>query len=229
MRIAFCSCLFVLVACVVQTAAAHGIPMAVDVNPANQLFASELVHFNAPEGTFAPSPAAAPVALAAVAAFHPVFGGNIPAGTVLSVNAAGSAAHPSALAYWDGGDVLPSPKDIAISRSGFNIVVQSDDELVAGGALSAYSGLEGGHSSVTLALPLDAPVGLYAVGFQLSGPSYETSETFWAIANNGVDPSKFDAGVAAIAAAVPEPSAMALGLAGCVALVTLRRRVRVRQ
>ncbi len=227
MRIAFRSGLFVLVACLAQMAAAHGIPMAVDVNPANQLFATELVHFNAHEGIFAPSPAAAPVALSAVAGFYPVFGGNIPTGTVLTVNASGSTAHPAALLYWDGASVLPSPKDIVISRSSFNVVVQPDDEFVGGGALSPYSGLEGGHSAVTLALPLDAPVGLYGVGFQVSSPGYETSETFWAIANNGVDPSQFDAGVAAITAAVPEPSAIALGLAGCVALVALRRRERV--
>jgi hypothetical protein len=227
MRIVFRSCLFVLVACVAHSAAAHGIPMAVDVNPANQLFASELVNFNAEEGTFAPSPAASPVALTTVAGFYPVFGGNIPTGTVLTVNVTGSAAHPAALLYWDGANVLPSPKDVGISRSSFNITVQPGDELVAGGALSAYSGLEGGHSSVTLALPLDAPVGLYAVGFQVSSPGFETSETFWAIANNGVDPSQFDAGVAAITAAVPEPSAIALGLAGCAAIVALRRRVRV--
>lgn len=227
MRIVFRSCLFMLFACVGRMAAAHGIPLTVEVNAANQLYSTELVTFDAEEGTFAPSPAAAPVALTTAAGFYPVFGGNIPAGTVLTVNASGSAAHPAALVYWDGANVLPSPHDVGISRSSFNITVQPGDDFVAGGALSAYSGLEGGHSAVTLSLPLDAPVGLYGVGFQVSSPGYETSETFWAIANNGADPSQFDAGVAAIAAAVPEPSAIALGLAGCVALVALRGRVRV--
>jgi hypothetical protein len=112
---------------------------------------------------------------------------------------------------------------MTISRSSFSALVQSEDELVVGGPLSAYNGLEGGHSSVTLALPLDAPVGLYAVGFQISSPGFESSETFWAIANNGVDSTQFDTGVAAITAAVPEPGAIVLCLIGCGALAARRR------
>lgn len=105
-----------------------------------------------------------------------------------------------------------------MTRSSFSAVVHPEDTFVAGGPLSAYSGLEGGHSSVTLALPLDAPTGLYAVGFRVSSPGFEDSETFWAIANHGVDPADFDAGVSAIAASVPEPATLGLTTAGALSL-----------
>jgi len=228
MRIFFHLLLLTAIAGAARNAVAHGIPLAVDADGGNQLFSSALVTFDAEEGTFAPTPTDSPVALTTTAGFYPVFQGGIPAGTVLTVNASGSPAHANALAYWDGTSVLVAPTDVTISRSSFNIVVQPDDEFVAGGTLAAYSGLEGGHSSVTLALPLDAPTGLYAVGFQLSAPGFETSETFWALANHGVDPAQFEAGVAAIAAAVPEPSGILLGCIGCGAIVVRRRWRKVR-
>ncbi len=211
-------------------AGAHGIPLAVAADDQGKLYSPSLVTFEFHDSALTPFPEGAPTLLRGTAGFYPVFGDGIPAGTVLTVDAAGSAKHPSALAFWDGANVVPSPVAFTISRSSFSIDVSPTDEFVAGGPLGAYNGEVGGHSSVTLALPLDAPTGLYAVGFQVSSPGFERSETFWAVANNGLAPEEVPAGLRALKSAVPEPSTWALGLLGIGALLTceIRRRRKVR-
>lgn len=211
-------------------AAAHGIPLAVAADDQGRLYAPSLVTFNFHEGALTPFPEGAPTLLRGTAGFYPVFDGGIPAGTVLTVDAAGSVQHPSALAFWDGTNVVPSPVAFTISRSSFSIDVSPTDAFVAGGPLGAYNGEVGGHSSVTLALPLDAPTGLYAVGFQVSSPGFERSETFWGVANNGLAAEDVPAGLRAIKSAVPEPSTWALGLLGFGALLITgvgRRKARL--
>jgi len=210
----------------VGQAGAHGIPLAVAADDQGKLYSPSLVTFEFHDSALTPFPEGSPTLLQGTAGFYPVFGDGIPAGTVLTVDAAGSAKHPRALAFWDGTNVVPSPVAFAISRSSFSIDVSPTDEFVAGGPLNAYNGEVGGHSSVTLALPLDAPTGLYAVGFQVSSPGFERSETFWAVANNGLNEDEASAGLRAISSAVPEPSTWALGLLGISALSMARARRR---
>jgi MYXO-CTERM domain-containing protein len=71
-------------------------------------------------------------------------------------------------------------------------------------------------------LPLDAPIGLYVIGFQLSGAGFGRSETFWGIANNGVSEEAAVRGIAAITSAVPEPSTVVLGAFGLLGLLAVR-------
>jgi len=200
----------------------HGIPMDVNVDAQGKLYGLNLFTYTEHDSQITPFPVDVPLIMRGTAAFHPVFGGNIPTGTVLNVDAAGSATHPSALAFWNGGEVLPSPVTVGLTRTGVDMQVKPTDTLVVGGALGAYSGLEGGHSSLTVTLPLDAPIGLYVMGFQLSGAGFGRSETFWGIANNGVSEEAAARGVAAITSVVPEPGTAVLAALGLLSLLVVR-------
>ncbi len=220
-RVIFVCCVL-LVFAVPGSAQAHGIPLEVNADAQGNLYGLNLFTYTDHDSQLTPFPVDVPQILRGTAGFYPVLGGNIPAGTALIVDAAGSAQHPLALAFWNGGEVLPSPVTIGLTRTGVDMQVSPTDTLVAGGALGAYNGLEGGHSALTIALPLDAPIGLYAIGFQVSGTGFTRSETFWGIANNGVSEEAAARGVAALTAAVPEPSTLVLGALGLLGLLAVR-------
>jgi hypothetical protein len=216
-------CGLLLLFAVQGSAWGHGIPMEVNADAQGKLFGLSLFTYTEDsDSRLSPFPVDVPQILRGNAGFHPVFGGNIPTGTGLNVDAAGSAQHPLALAFWNGGEVLPSPVSIGLTRTGINMQVLPTDTLVGGGALGAYNGQVGGHSSLTMALPLDAPIGLYTVGFQVSGAGFVRSDTFWGIANNGVSAEAAARGVAALSAVVPEPSTVALGALGLMGLLAAR-------
>jgi hypothetical protein len=213
-----------------STAIGHGVPMYVQANDQGALSSTGLVFYDATQSKLSPSPAGSPTILRGNAAFHPVFGDGIPTGTILNADASGSAIHPAALLYWDGTSVLPSPVTINLTRTGVNFNVTPSSTFVTGGALGAYDGTEAGHSSFTVALPLSAPVGLYALGFQVTGGTgfeqFTRSNTFWGVMNYGIPEANVPAGLAALTSAVPEPSSVALGAIGSALCVgaTLRRR-----
>jgi hypothetical protein len=217
--VAGCLLAFALCGSVAQ---GHGIPLEVNVDAQGKLYGLNLFTYTDHDSQLTPFPVDAPLIVRGTAGFYPVFGGGLPTGTVLNVDAAGSAKHPLALAFWNGGEVLPSPVTVGLTRTGVDMQVKPTDTLVVGGALGAYNGQEGGHSSFTMSLPLDAPIGLYVVGFQLSGAGFTRSETFWGIANNGVSEEAAARGVAAITSAVPEPSTVVLGALGLLGLVAVR-------
>lgn len=205
---------------------AHGVPLSISIDGSGRLFSELGVTYDHHDSALAPFPSGAPTVMRGTIGFYPKFG-VVPAGTVLTVDATGSPAHPAALLFWGGGSVEPAPTNLSLTRSGISMDISPNDTFVAGGALPAYDGLEGGHSSFTASIPIDAPIGLYGVGFQVSSPGYETSETFWAILNNGVtDPAAIEQGLAAITAAVPEPSSLALAISALLAglAASIRRR-----
>ncbi len=214
------------------TAMGHGVPMYVQADAQNALSSTGLVFYDASQSKLSPSPAASPTILRGTAAFHPVYGDGIPAGTILNADISGSNVHPAALMYWDGTSVLPSPVTINLSRTGVNVNVSPTDTHVTGGALGAYDGSPTGHSSFTVALPLSAPVGLYAIGFEVIGGTgfeqYTRSNAFWGVLNYGIPEANVPAGLAALTSAVPEPSSIALSAIGGVLCLgaTLRRRFR---
>lgn len=225
-RLSLFCCLLLLFA-VEGTTWGHGIPLDVNADAQGKLYGLNLFTYTEHDSQVTPFPVDVPQLLRGAAGFYPVFGGNIPAGTALVVDAAGSAQHPLALAFWNGGEVLPSPVTIGLTRTGVDMQVSPIDTLVTGGPLGAYNGQEGGHSALTIALPLDAPIGLYVMGFQVSGTGFGRSETFWGIANNGVSEEAAARGLAAISIAVPEPSTAALaafGLLGLAAWRAVRRK-----
>lgn len=215
-------CSVLLLFAVQGSAQGHGIPLDVNADAQGKLFGLNLFTYTEHDSQLTPFPVDVPQLLRGTAGFYPVLGGNIPAGTALNVNAAGSAQHPLALAFWNGGEVLPSPVTMGLTRTGVDMQVSPTDTLVVGGALGAYDGQEGGHSSLTVALPLDAPIGLYAIGFQVSATGFTRSETFWGIANNGVSEEAAARGVAALTAVVPEPSTLALGVLGLLGLLAVQ-------
>lgn len=202
----------------------HGIPLEIDADGQGQLHAPSLFNYDSDESQLEPFPVGTPSIVRGAAQFEPVFGGGIPAGTVLTVDATGSPKHEQALLFWNGGSVLPSPVTIALTRTGVDFQVSSLDTFVAGGALGAYNGELGGHSTLNVVLPLDAPIGLYAIGFQVSAPGFARSQTFWGIANNGVSEAAATRGLAAIGVAVPEPSALVLASLGLFTARRMRRR-----
>lgn len=213
----------------VSTALGHGVPMYVQANDLGALSSTGLVFYDAAQSKLSPSPAGSPTILKGNAAFHPVFGDGIPAGTILNADASGSAIHPAALLYWDGTSVLESPVTINLTRTGVNVDVTPSSTFVTGGALGAYDGTEAGHSSFTVALPLSAPVGLYAIGFQVTGGAgfeqFTRSSTFWGVMNYGIPEANVPAGLAALTSAVPEPSSIALcAIGGVICAVSAVRR-----
>lgn len=220
-RLSLCCCLLLLLVAE-GTTWGHGIPLDVNADAQGKLYGLNLFTYTDHDSQVTPFPVDVPQILRGAAGFYPVFGGNIPTGTALNVDAAGSAQHPQALAFWNGGEVLPSPVTVGLTRTGVNMQVSPTDTLVVGGALGAYNGQEGGHSALTITLPLDAPIGLYVMGFQVSGAGFGRSETFWGIANNGVSEEAAARGVAAISVAVPEPSTAMLGALGLLGLLAGR-------
>ncbi len=200
---------------VAATAQGHGVPMWVQADQNGALSSTGLVFYDANESKLSLFPVATPTIVRGNTAFHPVFGDGIATGTILNADISGSAIHPTASLYWDGSDVLPSPVAKSnFSRTGVNVDVLPSDTFVTGGALGAYNGTPTGHSSFTIALPVDAPTGLYAVGFQvIGGTGFEKltrSNTFWGVMNYGVAAENVPAGLAAITSVVPEPSSVAL-------------------
>ncbi len=118
-----------------------------------------------------------------------------------------------------------------IVRSGNAFVVDKDSTFVAGGNLASgggYNGNLGFHNSATVNLPLGAPNGLYAVGFQVrstGATTYGTSDVFYAIGTLGMTEEEFNRGIGAYAAiGVPEPSTWALMGFGIAGLLTVARR-----
>lgn len=207
-----------------SSVSAHGIPLEVAVDATGRLYSPTRVTYVEHDSALEPFPESEPTLLRGTIGFYPVLGKTIPTGAALTVDAAGTSLHPAALAYWDGASVLPSPQSVTLSRTGVNFDVGPTDDFVAGGQLGAYNGELGGHSSLTLALPLDAPTGLYAIGFQVTSPGFERSETFWAVANHGLAPEDAAAGVSALAAAVPEPASVVTAIVTLGALAMIRRR-----
>ena len=195
----------------------HGIPLKTSSYDSNQLYGTHLVAYDSVESQLATTD----TNLKGAAGFYPD-PAKFPFGRQLTVDSTGSAFHPTALLYWDGANVLPSPVSITLQRTGINVTVSPTDTFVNVGTLPAFNGLEGGHSALNVLLPLGSPVGLYAIGFQVTSPGspdFGRSETFWGVANNGVtSPDDVANGLAAIQTAVPEPSSVVLA-----ALAPLRR------
>jgi len=190
-----------------QLALAHGIPANISIDGTDTLYATQRVIYTDHDSVMNLTA----TDVRGTVGFYPEFG-VFPTGESLSVDASGSTIHPIASFYWDGSDLLDSPVDYTLTRTGLTLTVEPEDTFVTGGALPAYNGTLGGHSTLSWRLPLDAPTGLYGVGFQVTAPGYNRSETFWAIGNYGVtDPAQVELGLAAIHAAVPEPSSFALG------------------
>ncbi len=102
----------------------------------------------------------------------------------MTIDSSGCSFHPTALLYWDGANDLPSRVDITLQRTAIKVTIHSTDTFVAVGTLTVFSGAQGGHSALNLILPLGAPSGLYALGFQATSPGspdFGRSETFWAL------------------------------------------------
>ncbi len=131
------------------------------------------------------------------------------------------------LLFWDPVAGFTDPKigstDVVatIVRSGNAFTVDKNSTFVAGGDLATsggYNGNLGFHNSVTVNLPLDAPVGLYAIGFDVrstGATSYGTSDVFYAIGTNGLSGDDFNRGIAAFQAiGVPEPGSVILAALG---------------
>jgi hypothetical protein len=138
------------------------------------------------------------------------------------------------LMFWDPvAGFVDASVTATIVRSGTAFTVDKDSTFVAGGNLAAgggYNGTLGFHNAATVNLPLGAPAGLYAVGFQVRSTGstpYGTSNVFYAIGTNGLSEADFDRGVEAFAAiGVPEPSSVVLMVLGSLSLVTVGWRKR---
>lgn len=199
----------------------HGIPLSISIDPANRLFSESLVTYDHHESELLLTG----TGVKGAAGFYPKFG-VFPTGGVLTVDAAGSSTHPLALLYWDGASVLPSPVDVALTRTGVSLLVTPSDTFVPGGALRPYNGDLGGHTALTITLPSDAPSGLYGIGFQVTSPGYQRSRTFWGVANYGLSEEDALAGLAAIHSQVPEPTGLGLAAAGLLGLGLIARKAR---
>ncbi len=199
----------------------HGIPSHISVDGSNRLFSASLVNYDHHESELLLTG----TGVKGAAGFYPE-PGVFPTGAALTVTASGSPQHPLALLYWDGTNVLDSPVDIQLTRTGVNATVLRTDESRAVGTLGAFNGLPGGHSALTLTLPLDAPAGLYGIGFKVVSPGFDQSETFWAIGNYGLSEEEAERGLAAIHTQVPEPGTAALALLAIGTLAAWRTRRR---
>lgn len=146
---------------------------------------------------------------------------------VAGVNHTSPDYNGSALIYWDGTKVAPTSETLTIFRSPIKVLVTPSTTFLPGAVVGNYNASQlGWHGSALFQLPDTAAPGLYAVGLRFSSPDYSSSETFWAIGNLGLTPEQYDAGVAAILAAVPEPASI-VGLSiGLIVLVgaAIRKR-----
>lgn len=221
---------FVAVMTTAKSASAHGIPMYIGADAGGKLYSQSFLTYDATQSALKGTPTGSPVAIVGNAALHFLGGNGVGTGTAWTFDVTGSAAHPKALAYWDNvtNTVGDSPRTINLARSAssLNLNVTPTSTFLTGVTFPAWDGVTlTAHTSMTVTLPLDAPTGLYAIGFQVTSPGFARSETFWGVANYGVPADQVAGGLAALAAAVPEPSTYALaGLGAVFGSVSLSRR-----
>lgn len=202
-------------------ARAHGIPINISID-AGQLVSLATLSYEEEDSQLLLTATGVKGAIG----FYPQFG-VFPSGQALTIDASGSPSHPIASMYSDGTSLGDSPRTALLTRTGISMSVSPTATFVTGGTLPPYNGTLGGHSALTITLPTDAPNGLYAFGFVVSNPTYGQTETVWAVGNYGLtDPALVDAGLAAMRAQVPEPSALALALCGGGALAVAAWRSR---
>jgi len=212
-------------------ASAHGIPMYIGADAGGKLYSQSFLTYDPTQSALKPTPTGAPVAVVGNAALHFLGGNGVVTGTAWTFDVTGSSAHPNALAYWDNvtNTVGDSPRTINLSRaaSSLNLNVTPSDTFLTGVTLPPWNGTPTGHTAITVTLPLDAPVGLYAIGFQVTSPGFARSETFWGVANYGVPADQVAGGLAALSHVVPEPSTYVLaGLGAMIGSVVFVRRKR---
>jgi hypothetical protein len=196
-------------------ASAHGVPMYIGADAGGKLYSQSFLTYDPTQSLLKPTPTGSPVAIVGNAALHFLGGNGVGTGTAWTFDVTGSSAHPAALAYWDNvtNTVGASPRTINLARaaSSLNLSVTPTSTLLTGVTFPAWDGVTlTAHTSMTVTLPLDAPTGLYAIGFQATSPGFGRSETFWGVANYGVPENQVAGGLAALSHVVPEPSTYVL-------------------
>lgn len=199
----------------------HGLPFNLYADSESNLHSVHQAYWG-DEATFEPFSTGSETLLRWRGAFTvPTPSSGIADGTVLSFNVTGIPTlntpqyHGQALLYWNGTDVVPTAETLTIIRGGTTILLDQNDTFLPGALIGNYNAATlGWHGTVSFFLPETAAPGLYAVGLQVTSPDYVTSETFWAIGNNGMTAEQYQQGVAAIMAVVPEPTSGVLALVG---------------
>lgn len=136
------------------------------------------------------------------------------------------------LLYWNGTALTAPPSSLSVSLGGSSRTISGTDTSGLAGFLVATAGPSGGfHQDLTWSLPNTAADGLYGVVLTL-GPEagttgFTTSDPFVIGFVNGTV-ADVEGGLAAMAnvALVPEPSSVALALAGAAGVAAGGRRRR---